>query len=121
MGFPKPLKKSMIYEDKKLYACLATQPLTKGHVVVAWKKPVRDLHLLSKRNYEYLMDKVDEVRDTMLKTLGIKKVYLLYLDEANHVHWHLIPRYSKKGFNMLVEKPKKLKSFKLVEEFKKNL
>jgi diadenosine tetraphosphate (Ap4A) HIT family hydrolase len=52
--------------------------------------------LLEKKDYEYLMDKVDEVRNSMLKTLKIKKVYLIYMDEVQQVHWHLVPRYDEK-------------------------
>ena len=113
---PKPFKKAIFYNDKKLYACLANFPIIKGHSVVVWKKSVSDLHLLSKKDYEYLMDKVDEIRNILLKTLKIKKVYLVYMDEANQVHWHLIPRYNEKGFNVLLHKPSKLKDFSLAEE-----
>ena len=118
---PKPKKGAVFYEDKKLYATLANYPITKGHTVVVWKKKVMDLHLLPKKDYEHLMDSVDMVRDTMLKVLKIKKVYLIYMDEANHVHWHLIPRYNEKGFNVLEEKPGKLKDVSLADEIRINL
>ena len=120
-SLPKPFKEAIIYEDKKVYACLANYPIVKGHTVVVWKKQVRDLHLLSKKNYEYLMDKVDEVRNAILKTLKLKKVYLIYMDEINQVHWHLIPRYNEKGYNVLKHKPSKLKDFSLVNTIKNNL
>jgi len=118
---PTPPKGAVFYEDKKLYAALASQPITKGHCVVVWKKKVADLHLLNDKDYDYLMGIVDEVRDSMLKTLNIKKVYLLYMDEAKHVHWHLIPRYNKIGFNVLRETPKDLKSVSLAEKLKEYL
>ena len=118
---PKPKKGAVFYEDKKLYATLANNPVTKGHVVVVWKQKVRDLHLLGKKDYEHLMDVVDAVRNALLKTLKLKKVYLVYMDEAKHVHWHLIPRYNVKGFNILEEKPKKLKSVALAKGIKGNL
>lgn len=118
---PKPRKGAVFYEDKLLYATLANRPITHGHVVVVWKKKVADLHLLKKEDYEHLMDVVDAVRNALLKALKIKKVYLVYVDEAKHVHWHLIPRYNVKGFNVLEEKPKKLKSVALAEKIKKNL
>jgi len=113
-SLPKPHKKVLIYQDDKLYVCLASFPIAKGHTVVVWKNKVSDLHLLSKKDYEYLMDKVDEVRNGLMKALGVKKVYLIYMDEANHVHWHLIPRYNEKGYDILKHKPGKLKDFKLV-------
>lgn len=118
---PKPYKQAIIYDDKKLYACLANFPIVKGHSVIVWKKDVPDLHLLSKKDYKYLMDKVDEVRNALLKTLRLKKVYLIYMDEANQVHWHLIPRYNEKGFDLLKHKPAKLKDFSLAEKIKCNL
>ena len=74
---PKPYQKAMIYEDAKLYACLANYPIVKGHTVIVWKRSVPDLHLLAKNDYEYLMDKVDEVRTALLKTLKIQKFILL--------------------------------------------
>lgn len=121
MPLPKPLDGALIYEDSKLYVCLANYPLVKGHTIVVWKKLVRDLHLLSKRDYEYLMDNVDDVRNALIKTLKIKKVYLIYMDEINHVHWHLVPRYNKKGFNVLIHKPQLLKDVSLAEKIRKNL
>ena len=121
MTFPKTKKEAVIYEDKKLYACLASHPIVKGHTIVVWKKPVKDLHLLSKKNYSYLMTKVDEVRNALLKTLKLKKVYLVYMDEANHVHWHLLPRYNEKGYDVFKHNPSKIKDFSLAKKVKEYL
>lgn len=118
---PVPKKGTVFYEDDKLYAALANNPITRGHVVIVWKKNVPDLHLLEKNDYEHLMDVVDMVRNAMMRTLKIKKVYLIYMDEARHVHWHLVPRYHKKGFTVLEEKPKKLKNVSLAEKLRRNL
>jgi len=118
---PKPFNKAIIYEDSKLYACLANYPIAKGHTVIVWKKAVSDLHLLSKKDYEYLMDKVDEVRNALMKSLKVKKVYLIYMDEANQVHWHLVPRFNEKGFNVFKHKPKKITDFSLADKIKSNL
>lgn len=117
----KPPKESIIYEDQKLYVCLAKHPITKGHTVVVFKKEVADLKLLPDRDYDYLMDTVFAVRNTLLKTLKIKKVYLIYMDETNHVHWHLVPRYKERGFDLFQYKPKMLKDFSLARKIKKNL
>lgn len=119
--FPKPLKGSVFYDNEKLYACLATHSITRGHSIVVWKKNVRDLHLLSNKDYDYLMDAVNFVRDAMLKTLKVSKVYLIYMDELKHVHWHLIPRYNKKGYDALSHKPKLLKNISLAKKIKNNL
>jgi len=82
---PKPFEQAIIYEDTKLYVCLANYPIAKGHTVIIWKKSVQDLHLLQKKDYEYLMDKVDEIRNALIKTLKVKKVYLIYMDEDEQI------------------------------------
>lgn len=110
---PKPPRKSIIYEDKNVYACLALEPIADGHTVVAWKRDVKDIHDLSCDEYDHLMSVVDLVRDTMLEVLKIEKVYLVYMDEAKHVHWHLVPRRDEKGFNVFSHKPKKVSDFPL--------
>ncbi len=120
-SLPEPYPQAIIYEDNILYACLANSPIAKGHTVVVWKKQVADLHLLTKKEYEYLMNKVQAVRSSMLKTLGVKKVYLVYMDEAEHVHWHLVPRYDEQGYSVLMHEPKELKDFSLAPKIKKNL
>jgi len=118
---PKPYKNTLIYEDKKLYACLANESIVDGHTVVVWKGKVSDLHLLTRENYEYLMDRVNEIRNAMLKALKVKKVYLLYMDEVKQVHWHLVPRYNKIGFENLLQKPKKIKDFSTNDKIRKYL
>lgn len=118
---PKPSSKSLIYQDQNLYVCLAKFPVTTGHTIVALKKRIADLRLLPDRDYDYLMDTVFAVRNALLKTLKVKKVYLVYMDEANYVHWHLIPRYKEKGFDVFRRGPEALNDFSLVEKIKKNL
>jgi histidine triad (HIT) family protein len=117
----KPIPESVIYEDEKVYICLASFPITKGHTIVVWKSPVSDLNLLERKDYEYLMDLVDNVRGALLQTLKVEKVYLLYMDEVKHVHWHLVPRFNEEGFNVFSHEPKESHDFSLVPEIKKNL
>ena len=118
---PKPQARSIIYDDEKLYACLANEPISRGHVVIVWKDDVADLHLLSDRDYDYLMDTVSAVRNALLKTLEVKKVYLIYMDETKHVHWHLVPRYDKKGYDVFLNQPKPQVDFSLAKKIKKDL
>src|SRR3990167_3524193 len=118
---PKPLPKAVIYEDQILYVCLATYPITQGHVVIVWKKDIPDLHRLAERDYDYLMDTVNAVRNAMLKALKVRKVYLIYMDEARHVHWHLVPRYNEKGFDVFFHKPTKATDFSLAPKIKRHL
>lgn len=111
----------MIYEDDKLYVCLSSFPITKGHTVVVWKKPVPDLNLLEREEYEHLMDMVDDVRGALLKALHVDKVYLLYMDEARHVHWHLVPRFNEEGFNVFSHEPTEISDFSLAKEIEREL
>ena len=120
-SLPNPSAKSIIYQDENLYVCLAKYPITKGHSVVVWKKEAPDLNLLPDRSYDYLMDTVFTTRSALIKTLKIKKVYLIYMDETNHVHWHLVPCYKEKGFSIFQKKIEILKDFSLAEKIKRNL
>ena len=117
---PKPPAEAMIFEDDKLYVCLASFPLTRGHSVVVWKKKVKDLNLLDREDYEHLMDVVELARKAIMKTLMVEKVYLLYLDETKHVHWHLVPRYKEQGITVLNHDAEELKNFHLAGKIKKN-
>jgi len=114
-------KESIFYEDSKLYCALAYAPLAKGHVVIVWKDDVKDLSKLNEEEYDYLMDKVDEVRDVLKSFYNVEKVYLLYMDEAAHVHWHLVPRYEIMGFNNLCHEPEKQTDFSHAKKLQKLL
>ena len=122
---PKTPSESIIYKDHWLTVCLALYPLTKGHTVVIWKKPTMDLHDLLDDEYDYLMEIIDVMRDVILQTLKVEKIYLLYMDEAQQVHWHLIPRYQECGFAVFAHEPKKTTDFSLAptlqENFRKRL
>ncbi len=113
-------KKSIIYEDDILYVCLAKYPITTGHTIVVFKQDISDLSKLPDREYDYLMDTVFASRNALMKTLKVKKVYLVYMDEAKHVHWHLIPRYNEKGFDVFRNQALATKDFSLSEKIKKN-
>jgi len=64
------------------------------------------------------MKRVNEIRSAMLKALGVEKVYLIYMDEAKQVHWHLVPRYNTKGYNNLRHKPGKIKDFSVDDKIR---
>ena len=114
-------KKSIIYEDEILYVCLAKHPIAVGHTIVAFKQDISDLSKLPDRDYDYLMDTVFAARNALMKTLKVKKVYLVYMDETKHVHWHLIPRYKEKGFDVFKNQTSAVKDFSLVAKIQKNL
>lgn len=114
-------KKSIICEDEILYVCLAKYEMAAGHTIVALKQDISDLSKLSDRDYDYLMDTVFATRNALIKTLNVKKVYLVYMDETKHVHWHLVPRYKEEGFDVFKREAVEVKDFSLVEKIKKNL
>jgi len=43
------------------------------------------------------------------------------MDEVRHVHWHLVPRYNEKGYDVFLHKPKKSADFSLALKIKKKL
>ena len=99
---------------------MALYPITKGHTVVVWKSDVKDIHDLSDSEYDYFMQIVDVTRDALLNVLGVEKVYLLYMDEVRHVHWHLVPRYNEEGRNVFTHAPSMTSDFSLVPALKES-
>lgn len=118
--FAKGPKNLIIYEDKALFVCLASKPFAKAHTLVVWKDNVADLHSLGHADYAHLMRIVERTRNALLRTFKTDKVYLFYMDEYRHVHWHLLPRFKAKGFNIVLHPPKKNVDAKVVEEIRKN-
>ena len=110
---PQPSQESIIFEDEKLYVALALFPLTRGHTVIVWKGDAPDLRVLTDKEYDYLMAIVDVARDSLLTVLQVEKVYLFYMDEVKQVHWHLVPRYNEKGFNVFAHEPQQNDDFSL--------
>ncbi len=93
--FEEPEEGLVFYESDKVRACLANNPAVEGHTIIEWiEEEVQDLNELSKQNYMYLMRVIYTVRQALLEVYKTDKVYLAYLDESFHVHWHLYPRRS---------------------------
>ncbi len=80
------MKGAIFYENDKIYTTITSYPITEGYVIVVLKNKIEDLHLPSRKEYEHLMDVVEVVRNSMLRTLNIKKVCLIYMDEIKHVY-----------------------------------
>lgn len=117
----RPKEQSIIYENDRIIICLASFPITKCHTIVFWKDNVCDINKLNIEEYEYLMYVVDIVRNILIEILGIEKVYLLYMDEMKHVHWHLIPRYNEQGFNVFSHNPIEINEFSMAPILKTRL
>ena len=74
---PKPSPKAHLRRPN--IVCLSRNAsISRGHVVIVWKEDVPDLHRLAERDYNYLMDTVNSVRNAMLKALKIEK-YTLFI------------------------------------------
>lgn len=56
------------------------------------------------------MKVVDKIRTAMIKTLKVKKVYLVYIDETNQVHRHLVTSITRKIMKFY-ERAQKIKEF----------
>jgi diadenosine tetraphosphate (Ap4A) HIT family hydrolase len=113
-----PPIEAIYYEDEKVYVCLASFPITKGHSIVVWKDRKEDIQMLERQDYERLMEVVELTRKALRQFYDLEKVYLLYLDEIKHVHWHLVPRYNEEGFNVLKHKPKEINDFSDAEKLR---
>jgi len=111
--FPKPKRGSVFYNDRKIRVCLATDKNhVEGRTIIEWKKDVEDLNKLSLDDYQYLMKIIFVVRKALLEAYKTDKVYLAYIDEGKHVHWHLFPRKkcscSIKGFLLMAQEKEDL-------------
>jgi diadenosine tetraphosphate (Ap4A) HIT family hydrolase len=119
---PEPMAGTVFYEDDKVYACLAFEPIVEGHTIVHWKqKHSEDLSYLSSEDYLHLMTIVYEVRNALMQYYEAPKVYLAYLDETCDVHWHLFPRKKDapmKGFEMMTQKGSPIKDLSAVEHLR---
>jgi diadenosine tetraphosphate (Ap4A) HIT family hydrolase len=113
MSLPTAPKESIVYENDFLYVCLALFPITNGNTIVVWKGGVVDLHNLNEKEYRYLMEIVEIVRDALLRVCYVEKVYVIYMDETREVHWQLVPRYNEEGFNIFKHEPLLTQDFSL--------
>jgi len=118
MPLPTAPEEAIIYENDFLYVCLAPFPVTSGSTVVVWRGGVVDLHNLNQKEYNYLMEIVDVTRDALQRVCYVEKVYLIYMDEAREVHWHLVPRYNEEGFNVFKHIPLETRDFSLAPLFR---
>jgi diadenosine tetraphosphate (Ap4A) HIT family hydrolase len=110
--FPGPKKGSVFYEDEKVYACLAFEPVVDGHAVVSVKRTdINDIGKLPKEERLHLLKLVFEaVRPALIECYRVEKVYVVYIDELCHPHFHLYPRKrgEKQGFYLMTGQFKKL-------------
>jgi diadenosine tetraphosphate (Ap4A) HIT family hydrolase len=99
---PEPKEGAVFWEKEDFYACLANEPKVRGHSILVWRNQVEDLTLLDDEEYLKLMEALETVQEALEDFYNTDKVYLAYIDETRHVHWHLIPsKNDEKGLKLL--------------------
>lgn len=120
--FPGPKKGSIFYEDEKTYACLAFEPIVDGHAVVAVKRnDIDDIGKLPKEERSHLLKLVFEAaRPALIECYQVEKVYVVYIDETRHPHFHLYPSRKKdgEGFGLMTRQHKELTDFSMISRLR---
>ena len=90
-----------VYEDDDILAFLDISQVTKGHTIVIPKKHVTNILDTDKETYLKVVDKVYDLANKIAKNLNANEVNILHNanevagQSVNHLHFHIIPRYSK--------------------------
>ncbi|NCO88992.1 MAG: hypothetical protein AUJ85_04630 [Elusimicrobia bacterium CG1_02_37_114] len=83
-----------VIELKSSYVVLGDNQFYKGYTLVLSKIHSSELHLLPKSSKQTLLKEVSVIGEAVYKTFHPKKLnYELLGNEAEHVHWHIFPRY----------------------------
>jgi diadenosine tetraphosphate (Ap4A) HIT family hydrolase len=120
-----PTEKATYYEDDYCYACLATDSRVDGHSIVAWKEPIENLWDLSREERSHFWDIVSDLSSVLHRYYEAPKVYVAFLNEANHVHVHVAPRVEEQKtrgfalFDLPVRNLEELDFTKDVKELKR--
>ena len=89
-----PLPSELVRSDQWVIID-ANEPMFPGFTRVVWIEHVREMTDLSTRQRQDLMEVVFEVEQIIRTKLAPHKVNLASLgNQAPHVHWHVIPRWT---------------------------
>ena len=94
-----PSKK--VYEDDDVLAILDISQATKGHTLLIPKKHAVNFLEMDKKDFEYLMGKVQDLTAQINKNLKAEGCNILINtnevagQSVDHAHVHILPRYSK--------------------------
>jgi histidine triad (HIT) family protein len=102
------LPASIVYEDDDLLAIMDIQPINPGHVLVMPKSCYQRLHQVPENLTQKLFTVVARIEKALWETEGIvcEGTNILQNNgrsawqEVNHVHFHIIPRFSGDGFKI---------------------
>ncbi|MBT4349292.1 HIT family protein [bacterium] len=96
----KELPAKIIYEDEKYLAFLDINPITAGHTLLILKDHVDNFTHLSDQQAADLASMIHKIAPKIIEILGADAYNLGINNGAaagqiiDHVHWHIIPRYS---------------------------
>ncbi len=83
-----------IYEDDTTLAFLDAFPVTEGHVIVAFKKHVKDVFELSDGEFIHMVKVARKVAEAMRKELKADFVNIITAQSViKHAFIHVVPRY----------------------------
>ena len=100
-----------VYEDEHVLAFLDVAPLSKGHTLVIPKQVASSLHALSEESGAALGSALVKVSKAIAKATGAKDYNVLQNNgkiagqAVFHVHFHIIPKYTKDDGLVLVWNP----------------
>ena len=106
-------KKGKLYEDKKVYAFLATKPAATGHVILTSKKHYPILEQIPDFVVSELLIKANKISMACFETIGAEGTNIIMQNgiaagqKHNHAILHVIPRRENDGLN-LMWKPRQL-------------
>ena len=114
-----------IYEDKEFLAFLDIRPLNKGHTLVIPKKHYR--WTWDVKNFGDYFEFVKKVEKGIEKALNpLRVLVLVFGDEVQHAHVHLVPRFENDGHSATITLGKfknisKAEMNEIAEEINKNI
>lgn len=100
----KELLSSIVYEDDIAMAFMDIQPVNKGHVLVVPKKHFVTLDDCDEETAKHLISVVKKVNNSVTKAVKCEGILNLVANgksagqEIFHLHFHIIPRNKKDGF-----------------------
>lgn len=89
--------KLKIYENSNWVWSLRPQQITLGSSILVFKKDANELSDLTIEEFTDLLDVIKIIENTLKDVLGFSIVnYLMLMLVDKQLHYHVIPRYSKK-------------------------
>ncbi len=111
-----------IYEDKYVKAFLDISQTSRGHTLVIPKKHYKNIFDIPKELLEKIIDASQKVAILLRNNMGAQGINLLNANnkiaqqEIFHYHMHVIPRYPRKKFKIVLSNPTSDKDFERIKK-----